>query len=54
MLGRPSGPADPIPRSALEIHDREYSQFVSSNRVEEPIGKALAESTPDSAKDDRT
>ena len=54
MLGRPSGSANPIAGSALEIHDRENAQFALRNRVEEPIGKPLTQSTPDSTKNNRT
>src|SRR6266550_1370971 len=53
MLGRPSGSANPIAGSALEIHDREDAQLAPGNRIEEPIGKPLAQSTSDCTKDDR-
>ena len=53
MLGRPSDPADPIPGSALEIHDRENAQLSAGNRIEQSIRKSLAQSTPDRTMDDR-
>lgn len=51
---RPSCSANPIARSAFEIHDREDTQFVSGNGVQEPIGEPLTQSSPDRTQDCRT
>ena len=53
MLGRPLDATDPIPRSALQIHDRENADFVFGHGVKKSVRKPLAQSTPSRIKYDR-